>query len=106
MTRAAASACSSPSSIQPGNIGCSGRERAGVPPSRASRRSRLVSVTRSILDIEEGQCNTAGSLLMRRACSYTRAMDADALAAVEFPAVVDVVDAPRETPDGETLHLE
>ena len=50
-TRVAASISSAPISMPPGNIGGSGRVRAGGPPSRASRMSRCVSVTRSILDM-------------------------------------------------------
>src|SRR4029077_4170624 len=50
----AASTSSSPSSMPPGNIGGSGLVRAGVPPSRARRRSRRAvgdPVTNFILDI-------------------------------------------------------
>jgi hypothetical protein len=51
ITRAAASTSSSPSSMPPGNIGRSGRDRARRPPSRASRISTLTFATRPILDL-------------------------------------------------------
>src|SRR5437870_1335527 len=87
MTRVSAESSSSPSSMPPGNIGHSGRLRAGVPPSRASRRSTLVSVTSAFWTRLGLSCNSAVEPRLPAAVPAVVAEHDDQLVAGEARAV-------------------